>query len=368
ERARMLFQIAECYRFTEDASQAESWYKKAIAAGYDDNAAILYMADAIRIQGRYDEALVEYNKFLKAAPGDKRGESGAKACEKALVWTKEPTRYEVNNEVLLNSKQYDFSPLFIDKKNEEIMFTSTREGSVGTAVDDRSGENFSDLYTSKRDKKGKWGVPGPVAEPVNTGAHEGSASMNARKNSLYFTRCSKEKKKIMGCQIYKAKRQGKNWGEPELIDLGLNDTVRIGHPFVMNKEQTLIFAANGLPGGYGGRDLWYTTYNKKERAWGAPVNLGSEVNTSDDEMFPFVRQNGDLYFASNGHVGMGGLDIFHAKKTGEMLWGDAQNMKSPINSPANDFGLIFEGDKNRGFFSSSREGGKGGDDVYSFFW
>lgn len=366
EKTRILFRIGECYRLIQDPKQAEGWYKKAIAAGYKGSDAVLFLADALRYQGRYDEALVEYQKYMAMEPSDPRGSNGAQSCELAAGWEKNPSRYVVNNEVLLNTKQYDFSPTFADKKFESLVFTSTRPGASGTDIDENFGEGFSDLYITSRDKKGKWSVPSPVGETVNSEGNEGSAVFDRKYGTLYFTRCQLKKNKKMGCGIYQARKQGKNFAEAEILDLGGKDSTVFGHPCLYKNDEYLFFASD-MPGGHGGKDIWYTVFDKKARAWGKPINLGPEINTSKNEMFPFVRNDGSLYFASDGHPGMGGLDIFSSKLTGEDQWGEIENMGFPINSASHDFGIIFEGDKDRGYLTSSRNGTKGGDDIYSFY-
>lgn len=169
----------------------------------------------------------------------------------------------------------------------------------------------------------------------------------------------------MGCSIYTAGKSGQNWGEPELIAVA-QDTFTVGHPAISDDDNTLVFASN-IPGGQGGKDLWYITYDKKAKTWSQPVNLGPEINTPYDEMFPYIRDNGELYFASNGHPGMGGLDLFKAKSKGINQWGNPENLKAPMNSEANDFGIVFEEGQNRGMFTTSRSGGKGGDDIWEFY-
>ncbi|MFN4235356.1 MAG: OmpA family protein [Bacteroidia bacterium] len=364
KKAEILFKIGECYRYTLDHKQAETWYKKAIKAKYADPIATLYIADALKLQGRYEEAIVEYNNYKNLVPGDKRGEDGVKSCEMAKEWVKEPTRYEVAPETQLNSKQFDFSPTYADKKYNTLYFTSSREGSTGKTVDGRIGENFSDIYESKRDKNGKWSTPAILAGDVNTPANEGASAVNKKGNTMYFTRCEYGKNKVFGCAIYQATKQGNAWTNVTLLDLG-PDTAKIGHPAISDDESMLIFSSD-MQGGMGGKDLWMITYDKKSKTWSKPKNLGSPINTEGDEMFPFIHKDGTLYFASNGHLGMGGLDIFRAEKTGEGTWANVANMRYPINSPADDYGIIFEGEKERGFFTSNREGSMGGDDIWRF--
>lgn len=182
---------------------------------------------------------------------------------------------------------------------------------------------------------------------------------------MYFTRCAVQDAGVMGCSIYWSKKSGQNWGEPEIIEIAA-DSFTVGHPAISPDDQTLVFASN-IPGGQGGKDLWYVTYDKRGRKWSEPTNLGPEINTPEDEMFPYIRENGDLYFSSNGHLGMGGLDIFKAKNKGVNQWGEVENMQAPLNSEANDFGIVFDKTHNRGLFTSSREGGKGGDDLWEFY-
>ena len=363
-KAEILFQIAECYRGKNDGKAAAVWYGKSIKARYDNPIAIYYVANIYKSEGRYEDAIVEFNKYKAANPSDKRAEEGVKSCKLAKKWKDEPTRIIVNPMPLINSEDYDFSPVFADKKNKELYFTSTRQGSAGDGVSDVTGMNFSDIYRTKVDKKGKWSEPVVLTGGVNTPASEGSSCLNKKRNTMYFTVCGVETKGVMGCSLFWAKKQGLKWGEPEIIPI-TEDTFTVGHPAISPNDKVLVFASN-MPGGQGGKDLWYVTYNKKMKEWSQPTNLGAEINTAGDEMFPYIRQNGELYFSSTGHLGMGGLDIFKASSTGTNQWGGVENSKSPMNSEANDFGIVFEGDKNRGYFTTDREGGKGGDDIWSF--
>jgi len=374
EKARIIFQIAECYRFMTDAEQAEVWYAKAIKAKYPDPIAQKNLAMMLKQQGKYAEALKEFNEYNKKRPGDKEGEDGAKACELAQEWKDNPTRYEVDNMVLINSKQYDFSPMYADKKGNKLYFTSSRTGATGSKTDERTGQNFQDVFETTFDKKGKPSEPVLVAsETLNSDDHEGSVTFDKKFSNIYFTRCPNEKNMNLGCNIWTAPRKGSSWGDATMIDLkshlGLDqdslDKLSVGHPGLDPEDKYMIFASD-MPGGKGGKDLWIVTYDKKAKTWGKPKLLPGPINTPGDEMFPYIHEDGRLFFASNGHVGMGGLDIFSAQSTGEMQWGDVENMKAPINSEGHDYGLVFEKGEDRGYFTSDRPGGKGHDDIYSF--
>lgn len=368
KKAEILFKIGECYRLTEDPKQSQVWYDKAIKANYPDPLAILYYADAIKAEGKYDEALTQYQMYVEKAPDDPRGKNGVQSCELAQKWKDNPSRFEIQNEVLINSKSYDFSPTFEDKKYMALIFSSSREGSTGKDLSGRTGENAADLYYSIRDNKGKWSVPTLLNEPLNTDKEEGTAILNAKRTYLYFTRChpKEEKSKEMICHIYGAKRSGQKWDNIEMLALA-PDSINVGFPAISEDENFMIFTADNMPGGMGKRDLWYSKYDSKQKIWQAPVNLGSEVNTVGNEMFPYIHDDGTLYFASDGHIGMGQLDIFKAPKLGPEKWGKVENLKSPVNSAQNDFGIIFEGKAPKGYFTSDRAGGKGADDIYSFF-
>jgi peptidoglycan-associated lipoprotein len=365
-KAEIIFKIGESYRLSDQPEQAEVWFEKSIIAQYADPIARLRLAEVKMQNGKYDEALVEFQKYAADNPSDPRGKQGIEAAEKAQNWADNPTTFIVEPVVLINSEFYDFSPTFADKRNEELIFTSTREGSTGSDLSEVTGTNFSDLYYTKRDKKGKWSEPvlaGGEDSPVNTDASEGSATFNSRSNTMYFTRCEVEKNGYKGCKIYQAAKQGQGFGTPEEIMIA-SDSAIVGHPALTPDDKILIFASD-MDGGQGGKDLWYMK-EKGRNEWSAPINLGPEINTTGDEMFPYVRANGDLYYASNGRIGMGGLDIYMARKKGDGQWGEVENMKAPINSSANDFALIFDGNNNRGYFTSGREGGRGKDDIWEF--
>ena len=369
EKARILYQIGECYRLMQNGSQAEVWYGKAEAAEHSDPMMAVRIGDILRKQGRYEEAIAKYRIALNESGEAKMwAEKGVQACEKAVSWQKNPSRYVVRNEFQLNTKFYDFSPFFADKKLTSLIFTSSRPGAAGNAIDDIYGESFSDLYKTERDNKGKWSTSVPMPEIINSDANEGAAYLDKKFSNIYFTRCGYNTKKAFGCQIYTARSQGQNWADPELLDFGIDDTTVAGHPVALDDD--LVLYVSDQMGGLGGKDLWYIRYEKKTKMWGPPVNLGSTINTLGDEMFPYIHENGSLYFASNGHVGMGGLDVFKSEMKGEevedMKWGAPQNLGAPLNSSGNDFGIIFEKGEDRGFISSDRVGGKGGDDIYSF--
>ncbi|HBH06827.1 MAG TPA: hypothetical protein DDX92_09510 [Flavobacteriales bacterium] len=369
EKKRILYQIGKSYYDLQDETNAEEWLSKAIKAGYDNPDAQLQYAKTIMRKGEYDRAIAEFNKYKGMNPNDPEVDVLIKSCERAQEWKDNPTRYKVEPEPIINSKQSDFSPTWSDKKNMAMVFTSTREGALGNATDEVTGQNFSSIWFAEQDKKSrKFNTPTLVDDGVvNTGtSNEGGVTFDERKNNMYFTRCMSEKKKVLGCKIYTSRKMGNAWGEPAEVKLVESDTTVAGHPSVGLDDEYLFFASD-MPGGYGGKDIWMSKWEKKGRTWGKPVNLGKPINTSGDEMFPYIHEDGRLFFASNGHEGMGGLDIYMSERQGEAdRWGNVQNMRYPINSSYNDFAILFDGKEDRGYFTTDRPGGRGMDDIWMF--
>lgn len=363
-KAYIIFKTAEAYRMVGDVPQAEAWYTKAIKAGYTDPKAVLYLANAKKSLAKYNEAIIEYNNYKKLVPDDPKGDNGAKSCELAQSWKDKPTRYVVENMSLINSKDPEFAPAYVDKKYTQLYFTSTRPGGQGTAIDEGTGELFSDIFETQVDKNGKWSTPIALPEPVNSKNNEGAATLSRKGDILVFTRCEVEKKKEKLNQLWYTYKKGNVWNDPVKVEFCV-DTFDYACPALSVDGETMIFSAN-IEGGQGDKDLWLTKFDKKEKKWGPPVNLGSTINTPQKEVYPFIHDDGTLYFSSDGHLGMGGWDIFKADKKGENEWTNVTNMRSPLNSAGDDFGIIFEGAKERGYLSSNREGTKGADDIWSF--
>jgi peptidoglycan-associated lipoprotein len=313
---------------------------------------------------KYEEAKVQYKKYVQLNPTDVAGEMGLKSCDYSINWLANPTRYKVEIMPLVNSRFSDFSPSFGNGEYSELYFTSSRSGGFSNKIDDRTGETFTDLYSSKLNKKGKWSVPLILPEPVNSEGNEGSVALNKRGTTMYFTKCDVQKKKALGCNIYVSKRKGKIWGAPTLLQIKVDSNTTLGHPTINEDESILIFSSD-LRGGYGGKDLWIVKQQKRGK-WSDPVNLGPAVNTKGDEMFPFLHSDGTLYFSSTGHIGMGGFDIFKSTTDENDSYSSITNLKYPVNSSGHDFGMIIENSGERGYLTSDRKGGKGGDDIYQF--
>ncbi len=365
KKAEIIFKTAECYRMTNDVKNQEVWYAKAIKASFKEPEVYVRYGDALKASGKYPEAIVQYQKFKTLSPNDKRGELGVRSCELAQKWKDKPGRAKVDNIAAINTKYSDFGAVYSKKDHRSIIFTSARQESMGKNNDGGTGEKFQDLFEATVDKKGKWSAPRPLLEPVNTAANEGAAFLDAKGNEMYMTRCEVEKGKFGTCQIYYTLRKGDTWESPKLIPLAA-DSFTVGQPCLSADGNQLYFSSD-MDGGIGGKDLWVSTYDKTKKEWSKPVNLGPTINTPDDDMFPFITSENVLYFASKGHLGMGGLDIFKAKRDGN-TWKAPENLKYPINTSSDDFAYVLdENTPDKGFLSSNRASGKGGDDVYTWY-
>lgn len=385
EIQRATFQIAECYRIMGDLKKAEQQYLRLEKKNYQkDNPMILFHLGSIyNLRGDYDLALKYYNNYKKRAADDSRVDVRIEGCNNAKMWNENPTRYEVENLKKFNTRDDEWAPRWgNDEKRNAIIFSSNREGSTGKGTDQWTGISFSDIYVSNKPKSKNTDWPGewsPVTsldegETLNSGVNEGEACANRKGTALYFTKCPQDKKKVQGCYIYKSIKKGKAWGEAELVVLG-DSAYNYVHPFISGDELTIYFASN-MPGGYGGYDLYKATRDKKSAKFTNITNLGPNVNTPGQEVFPALRNDEEFYFSSDGWPGMGGLDIFMCPiKNGEFQ--APQNLMVPINSCWDEIGIIFDENEAidpkskspylaKGYFSSNRPGGRGGDDIYYF--
>ena len=360
-RTDLVFMIAECYRLTNDPKNSETWYKLAVRSTFSKPEAQFRLAESLKKNGKYQLAIDELKKYKQIAPSDARADQEIRACELALDWLRNPEAYKVDELKDLNSRESDFSPAYARDDFGEIYFTSSRDDATGNKTHGATGQNFTDIFESRIDKKSKWSTPVPV-EGINSEFEDGTPCFASDYKELYFTRCEAGKREKKGCVIMFSKRTGDNWSEPKNLGI-LPDSMVAAHPAVTKDGLTLYFVSN-MAGGFGGKDIWIVTRANEGDGWSKPRNAGPDINTAGDEVFPYVRDDGTLYFSSDGLIGMGGLDIFKAIPQPDGSW-LVQNMKSPVNSFADDFGITFEDGNEKGIFSSTRKG-KGNDELYSF--
>jgi len=360
-RNDLVFMIAECYRLTNDPKNAETWYKLSVKSSNSKPEAEFWLAESLKKNGKYSLAVDEFKKYKQIAPSDARADQEIRSCELADDWSRNPEAYKIDELKDVNSRESDFSPAYGRDDYGLIYFTTSRDGVAGKKTHGATGQNFTDIFESRVDKKSKWSTPVPV-EGINTEFEEGTPSFSSDYKELYFTRCEVGKREKRGCIIMYTKKNGDKWNDPKNIKL-LPDSLVAAHPSISKDGLTLYFVSD-MSGGFGKKDIWKVTRLREGDIWSKPVNLGPDINTAGDELFPYIREDGSLYFSSDGLIGMGGLDIFKAVPQPDGSW-LVQNMKPPINSFADDFGIAFEGTNEKGIFSSTRKG-KGNDDLYTF--
>ncbi len=358
-RTELVFMIAESYRMINDPRNSETWYKLAVKSSYSNPDAQFWLAESMKKNGKYTQAIDEFRKYKQIAPGDARADQEIRSCELANEWQRSPESYQVVELKDLNSRETDFGAAYGSDDYGTIYFTSSRDDAAGNKTHGATGQSFTDIFETRLDKKSKWSTPVPVSV-LNTESEEGTPSFSADFRAVYFTRCDAGKREKKGCVIMYSERTGTGWSEPENLNI-LSDSVVAAHPAISPDGSVLYFVSD-IAGGSGKKDIWMV--RKSGDAWGQPLNLGPDINTPEDELFPFVRSDGTLYFSSDGHIGMGGLDIFKATYQPDGSW-IVLNLKAPINSSADDFSIVFEDENERGIFSSTRKG-RGNDELYSF--
>ena len=364
-------QIADAYRQYNNTAGAAQWYKKAADLG--DEQALYKLGQMQMMNEQYDEAIKTFNQFGNVDAMSKNLAQGQiRNCQNALGWKQAFTKTHITNLAYINTPQSDYSPILYKGR---LVFSSSRNDAKGDMKNVWTGEKSADIFISDLKEGAK--AQG-FSDSINTNDYEGTCSFSKDGNEIYFTRCKaidegdKKNKPSQNefCHVYYSRMAAGVWSEPDQLKL-FADTVNVGQP-ALSKDGKILFVSSDLKAGFGGKDLYYFT--KTDSGWSAPSNAGTYVNSSGDEMFPWLDDRNNLYFASNGLPGMGGLDIFKAVK-GKTLWKDATNLKAPINSGADDFGLIIDKYKPAnvndsilfsGYFTSCRAGGKGEDDIYRF--
>ena len=367
QKGEMAYKIADSYRNMQIYDKANEWYGTCIELKYFDAVpeVYFYRGDMQRMLKEYDNSLKSYREYKRIAPNSlsKELESAMAAIDKYRDFESEESNFVIKCEEKINSKQYDMSPSFGDKKGKTIYFGTSRDESTGSDRDPISGQKYMDIFSAEYDVNGN---PTNVKSidtkgVVNSTQNEGTACFDSKKKKLYFTRCPNAEKMDLGCEIWTADLSGEDFENPLRISLKTNDSVSVGHPCLTPDDMMLIFAsdmtesANGEKS-FGGRDLWYVMYDRRSKMWDSvPHNMGSMFNSAGNELFPSIGPKGQLYFASDGLPGIGGLDIFVSQREGdENKWSGTKNMGVPFNSQGNDYGMCdFDG--RSGFFTSERK-------------
>lgn len=380
-RGDIALKIAHCNERINATQKASAAYANAIRYGRASAADRLAYARQLLKAGSYKQAAEQFGIVLdsinngayqepdrtkpnqmdiKAAK--QLAQNGLLSAQKAPQWKQEGSRYKVKRMDVFNSRRDDYSPVLAGDQHEYLYFTSTRNDAQGNELSGITGAKPADIFMSEKDDKGHWSKPEAVTGGLNTDFDEGACALTPDQRTMYLTQCVSDASYPRYAQIVTSARSDAAWGKPTELKITADTLSSYAHPAVSPDGEWLYFVSD-MPGGMGGMDIWRARITPA--GLGGVENLGEPINTPGNEMFPTFRPNGDLYFSSDGHPGMGGLDIFIASVGRDGKYHVA-HPGYPLNSQADDFGMTFEGVHNRGYFASNRNDGRGWDHIYSF--
>ena len=363
QRGEVAFKMGRCYRLLNMSARASAAFQNALRYEYPDSTTHFMLAQALHADGKYAAALQSYDKYLEFCPDDSLAINCAEGCRTAQEIRARGSRYVVKQAKLFNSRRADFCPMYLGADCDQIYYTSTTEKATGDKKSEITGMKNADVFFSKKNEKGEWERPEPVEGELNTEFDEGIVAFSPDAQTMYLTKARRELNAPTSVEIYTSTRSDAKWSAPVKFEITADTLSTFGHPAVSPDGEYLYFVSD-MPGGYGGKDIWRISLKERQ---GSLVNLGPDINTEGNDDFPYVRSDGSLYFSSDGHPGMGGLDIFRATAVGDpadLRW-KVENMGFPINSAGDDFGITF-GKGEDGFFSSNRGDARGYDHIYSF--
>lgn len=365
QRGIIAFEMAENYRRLNQSARAMTAYSNAIRYGYPDSTIYFHYARMLHREANYQTAAEAYRQYLTFRPDDPVALGGLRGAELSLEWSKSPTRYLVERMDLFNSNRGEFSPMFSPGGNR-LYFSSSREEALGDEVSPITGMKYNDLFYSVKNVHGEWQKPERIGSGVNTEYDEGTPSFSSDGEWMYYTFGYVDPNEPTTAKIYLSRWVNGRWGEGQLLEMVEEDSTSIfAHPAISPSGRWLYFVSD-MPGGYGGKDIWRAAIRNNQEVLFIE-NLGPDINTAGDELFPYLRNDSTLYFSSDGHPGMGGLDMFMAVV---LDWESGRwqvtNLGVPLNSPADDFGITFDPKEEKGFFSSNRNDVRGYDHIYSF--
>lgn len=361
QRGQIALRQAECYRRINYTARAITAYRNALRYKQGDSATRMALGQQLLKVGQYKEAAKVMTEMLDSCPQNSMAQALLASARKAPQWKKEGSRYKVKREDVFNSRRSDYSPVLAGAEHDRLYLTSTRNEATGDDISGITGTKNADIFMAQKDEQGRWQRPQVIDTELNSNADEGACCLSPDGRTMYLTSCLSDERYPRFATIVTSRRSDATWNKPQPLPITRDTLSLYAHPAVSPDGQWLYFVSD-MPGGMGGKDLWRVRLT--EAGLGGVENLGAPINTPGDEMFPTFRPNGDLYFSSDGHEGMGGLDIYIAHPTASG-W-TIEHPGYPLNSMGDDFGMTFEGNKNRGFFSSNRGDAHGWDHIYSF--
>ena len=361
-RGRLSTKLAFCYDKMNASQKAVGAYQNVLRYGVADANTHLLLGRQLLKTGAYKAAETQFKSALDSLPGNKLASEGLLSAQQAAQTKSEGSHYIVKRMDAFNSHKADYSPMFFGDDHNKLYFSSTRNEAKGDALSGITGAKPADIFVSERDDKGKWSKPEPVQGGLNTEYDEGACTFSPDQRTMYFTQCTTDPNYPRYAQVMTSARSDAAWAKATKLDISKDTLSSFAHPAVSPDGQWLYFVSD-MPGGQGGQDLWRIRLTTN--GLGEMENLGEAINTAGNECFPTFRPNGDLYFSSDGHIGLGGLDVYVARQNTAQQW-TIEHPGFPLNSNGDDFGLTFEGPYNRGFFSSNRDDARGWDHIYAF--
>ena len=364
-KGQRAMKMAECYRRILLTNKAITAYNNAVRYKQDDSLTHFYLGQLHLKNGNYKEAARQFQTAMDSLPQTdphwQLAKTGLHSAQMVPQWKKETSPYTVKRENQFNSRRAEFSPMLAGDDNEQLFFTSTRNQAQGDEYSGITGSKAADIFMAQKDDKGKWGKPQAIDSELNSAFDEGVCCFSPDGRTMYLTQCKTDANYPRFATIVASSRSDATWSKPTEITISKDTLTSFAHPAVSPDGEWLYFVSD-MPGGLGGYDIWRCRLFGNNEV-GTIENLGPLVNTAGDEKFPAFRPNGDFYFSSDGHPGMGGLDIYILKKGARNL----EHPVAPLNSQGDDFGMTFEGRFNRGYFSSNRGDTRGYDHIYSFY-
>ena len=376
QKGQRAMKMAECYRRIHFTSKAISAYQNAIRYKQDDSLTHFYLGQLQMRNGNYREAEKQFQMAIDSLrlTVNKNylalAKTGLASARQAAQWKKDGSAYTIKRMDLFNSRRAEYSPMLGGDEDNQLYFTSTRNQAQGDEYSGITGSKNADIFLSQKDDKGKWSKPQTIDSELNSEMDEGACCFSPDGKSMYLTICKTDPNFPRYATIAVSSRSDATWSKPKELILSKDTLSSYAHPAVSPDGEWLYFVSD-MPGGLGGFDIWRCKLIGNEV--GSLENLGEPVNTPGDEMFPTFRPNGDLYFSSDGHPGLGGLDLFVVKSnlpppsTFNPPPTTIENLGFPMNSQGDDFGMTFEGKRNQGYFCSNRGDQRGYDHIYSFF-
>lgn len=361
QRGTIALKQADCYRRINYTSRAIAAYRNALRYGQGDSLTQLHLGQQLLKNAQYKDAERLFAEMVKRWPDLTIAQVGLQSARMAPQWKKQGSRYRVKRMDIFNSRRADYSPVIGGTDHDVVYFTSTRNEATGDDINGITGTKSADIFMSQKDEQGRWQRPQVIDSELNSSAEEGACCLSPDGKTMYITRCESNDHYPRLATIATSQRADATWTKPQPLTIAHDTLSLYAHPAISPDGQWLYFVSD-MPGGLGGKDLWRVRLTS--HGLGGAENLGPSINTPADELFPTFRPNGDLYFSSNGRPGMGGLDIYiaHPNATG---W-QVEHPSYPLNTSADDFGMTFEGQSNRGFFASNRGDAHGWDHIYAF--